>query len=49
MNDLLCDKMYCHVVKEGLIIFADRQHLTEAFTVWVSSHLEARLAGILDR
>jgi peptidoglycan/LPS O-acetylase OafA/YrhL len=47
MNDLICDTARCSVVKNGVVVFTDDNHLTASFTRSLAPVLGARIARAL--
>jgi peptidoglycan/LPS O-acetylase OafA/YrhL len=49
MNDQICATATCEVVRNGIIVFTDDNHLTASFSRSVAPVLGARLESALDR
>jgi hypothetical protein len=49
MNDQICDQARCPVMRNGVIIFTDDNHLTASFSASVAPVLGARLERAIGR
>jgi hypothetical protein len=49
MADVVCDAPRCGVVRNGIVVFTDNNHLTASFTRSVSNALGARLDAAVAR
>jgi hypothetical protein len=48
MNDQVCSTAHCPVVKDGVIVFTDDNHLTASFARSVAPVLGERIARAID-
>jgi peptidoglycan/LPS O-acetylase OafA/YrhL len=48
LSTAICDEPVCKTAREGLILFKDRNHLTEEFALSLAPRLETQLLELLD-
>jgi hypothetical protein len=48
LSSAICDEPVCKTAREGLILFKDRNHLTEEFALSLAPRLETQLLELLD-
>jgi hypothetical protein len=48
MNDLICPDVRCPVVRDGMVLYSDRNHLTKAFTASLGPALRTRIGTLTD-
>ncbi len=49
LSDLYCDSARCWVVRDGVLLYRDRHHLTASFVRRHASRLETEIAALIDQ
>jgi hypothetical protein len=47
LTDLFCDGAVCPPIKDGMIVYSDDNHISEAFSLTLAPQLSARLAPLV--